>query len=98
MGILNVLFVVAFVIVAAVFSMVMNRTRLQKLEAANKIFLEKYPDAAKVYPYLRASITSEAVQVHSVVWRASGVFLRSRKTQQHGCYYRHYRQHNRKRQ
>ncbi|MDR0382542.1 MAG: hypothetical protein LBH50_00975, partial [Spirochaetaceae bacterium] len=40
--------------------------RLQKMEASNKAFLEKYPDAAKVYPYSRNSITSEAVQVHSV--------------------------------
>jgi hypothetical protein len=36
------------------------------MEAANKIFLEKYSDAAKVYPYSRASISSEAVRVHSV--------------------------------
>jgi hypothetical protein len=44
----------------------MGRGRLQKMEASNKAFLEKYPDAAKVYPYSRASITSETVQVHSV--------------------------------
>ncbi|MDR0399380.1 MAG: hypothetical protein LBH51_00375 [Treponema sp.] len=44
----------------------MNRTRLQKMEASNKAFLEKYPDAAKVYPYSRSSITSEAVRIHSV--------------------------------
>jgi hypothetical protein len=66
MGILNLLFIVVIVILFAVVGTVMGRARLQKLEASNKIFLEKYPDAAKVYPYSRASITSEAVQVHSV--------------------------------
>jgi hypothetical protein len=66
MGILNVLFIVVVVIVFAVVSMGMNRARLQKMEASNKVFLEKYPDAAKVYPFSRASITSEAVRVHSV--------------------------------
>jgi uncharacterized membrane protein len=66
MGILNVLFIVVIAILFAVVGTVMGRTRLQKLEVSNKVFLEKYPDAAKVYPYSRASITSEAVQVHSV--------------------------------
>jgi hypothetical protein len=66
MGFFQVLFIVAFVVIAAVVSMGMNRTRLQKQESANKIFLGKYPDAAKVYPYSRASITSEAVRIHSV--------------------------------
>jgi hypothetical protein len=63
---LNVLFLVVVVILFAVVGTAMGRTRLQKLEASNKIFLEKYPDAAKVYPYSRASISSEAVRVHSV--------------------------------
>jgi hypothetical protein len=66
MGVLNVLF---FVVVLAAFAGVgtyMGRMRLQKLGASNKAFLEKYPDAAKVYPYSRASLTSEAVQVHAV--------------------------------
>jgi hypothetical protein len=66
MGILNVLFIAAAVILFAVVGTAMGRARLQKLEVSNKIFLEKYPDAAKVYPYSRASITSEAVRVHSV--------------------------------
>jgi hypothetical protein len=62
----NVLFFVVIVILFAVVGTAMGRTRMQKLEASNKIFLEKYPDAAKVYPYSRASLTSEAVRVHSV--------------------------------
>jgi hypothetical protein len=66
MGILNVLFFVVVVILFAVVGTAMGRARLQKLAASNKIFLEKYPDAAKVYPYSRASISSEAVRVHSV--------------------------------
>ncbi|MDR1134315.1 MAG: hypothetical protein LBL05_09120 [Synergistaceae bacterium] len=66
MGISNVLFPVVMVVLFAVVGTVMGRTRLQKMEASNKIFLGKYPDAAKVYPYSRASITSEAVRVHSV--------------------------------
>jgi hypothetical protein len=66
MGILNVLFIVVMVILFAVVGTVMGRVRLQKMGVSNKIFLEKYPDAAKVYPYSRASITSEAVQVYSV--------------------------------
>jgi hypothetical protein len=66
MGILNVLFIAGMVILFAVAGTVMGRARLQKLEASNKVFLEKYPDAAKVYPYSRASISSEAVRVHSV--------------------------------
>ncbi|MDR2618805.1 MAG: hypothetical protein LBC62_08050, partial [Treponema sp.] len=66
MGILNLLFIVVIVILFAVVGTAMGRARLQKMGASNKIFLEKYPDAAKVYPYSRASITSEAVQVHSV--------------------------------
>jgi hypothetical protein len=66
MGVLNVLFLVVVVVLFAVVGTAMGRTRLQKMEAANKIFLEKYPDAAKVYPYSRASISSEAVRVHSV--------------------------------
>jgi hypothetical protein len=66
MGILNVLFLVAVVIVFAVVGKYMGQARLQKLKASNKVFLEKYPDAAKVYPYSRASISSEAVRVHSV--------------------------------
>jgi hypothetical protein len=66
MSFFHLLFIAAFLVIAYVVSMTMNRTRLQKLEAANKVFLEKYPDAAKVYPYSRSSITSEAVQVHSV--------------------------------
>lgn len=66
MGILNLLFIVVILIVIAVVGTVMGRMRLQKLEASNKVFLEKYPDAAKVYPYSRSSITSEAVQVYTV--------------------------------
>jgi hypothetical protein len=66
MGILNILFVVVIVILCAGVGTVMSRGRLQKMEASNKAFLETYPDAAKVYPYSRASITSEAVQVHAV--------------------------------
>jgi hypothetical protein len=66
MGILNVLVIVAMVVLFAGVGTVMGRARLQKLEASNKIFLERYPDAAKVYPYSRGSITSEAVRVHSV--------------------------------
>ncbi|MDR1174730.1 MAG: hypothetical protein LBK83_04595 [Treponema sp.] len=66
MGILNVLFLVVVVIIFAVVGTTMGRARLQKMEASNKVFLEKYPDAAKVYPYSRASISSEAVRVHSV--------------------------------
>jgi hypothetical protein len=66
MGILNVLFIVVVVILFATVGTAMGRARLQKLEASNKIFLEKYPGAAKVYPYSRASISSEAVRVHSV--------------------------------
>jgi hypothetical protein len=66
MGILNVLFIVVVLIAFAVVSTYMGRVRLQKAEASNKAFLEKYPNAAKVYPYSRASITSEAVRIHSV--------------------------------
>jgi hypothetical protein len=66
MSFFHLLFIVAFLAVAYVVSTTMNRTRLQKQEASNKVFLEKYPDAAKVYPYSWMSITSEAVQVHSV--------------------------------
>jgi hypothetical protein len=66
MSILNLLFIVVIVILFAVVGTVMGRVRLQKMGASNKNFLEKYPDAAQVYPYSRASISSEAVQVHSV--------------------------------
>ncbi|MDR0377713.1 MAG: hypothetical protein LBH70_07965 [Spirochaetaceae bacterium] len=66
MSFFHLLFIAAFLVIAYVVSMTMNRTRLQKMEASNKVFLEKYPDAAKVYPYSRSSVTSEAVQVHSV--------------------------------
>jgi hypothetical protein len=66
MSILHILFIVVMAILFAVVGTVMGRGRLQKMGASNKIFLEKYPDAAKVYPYSRASITSEAVQVYSV--------------------------------
>jgi hypothetical protein len=66
MGILNVLFLVVVVILFSFVGTAMGRTRLQKMAASNKIFLEKYPDAARVYPYSRASISSEAVRIHSV--------------------------------
>jgi hypothetical protein len=66
MGILNVLFIVVILAAFAGVSMYMGRARTQKLEASNKIFLEKYPGAARVYPYSRSSITSEAVRIHSV--------------------------------
>jgi hypothetical protein len=62
----NILFLVVVVVLFAVVGTAMGRARLQKLEASNKVFLEKYPDAAKVYPYSRTSISSEAVRVHSV--------------------------------
>jgi hypothetical protein len=62
----NVLFFVVVVILAAVVGTAMGRARLQKMGSSNRAFLEKYPDAAKVYPYSRASITSEAVRIHSV--------------------------------
>jgi hypothetical protein len=66
MGILNVLFIAVIMIGFVVVSRVMGRARLQKLEESNRVFLERYPDAAKVYPYSRSSISSEAVRVHSV--------------------------------
>jgi hypothetical protein len=66
MGFLNLLFILAIVVVGGAIGMAMSRTRMQKMAASNKVFLEKYPGAAKVYPYSRASITSEAVQVYSV--------------------------------
>jgi hypothetical protein len=66
MGILNVLIFAVIVVAIVLVSMNMGRARAQKMEASNKIFLEKYPGAARVYPYSRSSITSEAVQIHSV--------------------------------
>jgi hypothetical protein len=66
MGIFNVLFIVVIVILIGGVGTVMSRARLQKAEASNKVFLEKYPDAAKVYSYSRSAIVSEAVQVYTV--------------------------------
>jgi hypothetical protein len=66
MGFLNLLIMVAIVIVFAVVGTAMGRARAQKMEVSNKLFLEKCPDAAKVYPYSRSSITTEAVRIHTV--------------------------------
>jgi hypothetical protein len=62
----NVLFPIVVLVAFAAVGTYMGRIRLQKLEASNKVFLEKYPDAAKVYPYSRTSITTEAVRIHTV--------------------------------
>jgi hypothetical protein len=61
-----VLFIAVIAIGFVIVSRVMGRARLQKLEESNRIFLERYPGAARVYPYSRSSISSEAVRVHSV--------------------------------
>jgi hypothetical protein len=66
MGFFNVLFIIVMLAAFAVVGTYMGRMRLQKLGASNKVFLEKYPNAAKVYPYSRTSITTEAVRIHSV--------------------------------
>jgi hypothetical protein len=66
MNIMSLLFPAAAAVLIVVVGTAMSRGRLQKMEGSNKAFLEKYPDAAKVYPHSRASITSEAVQVYSV--------------------------------
>jgi hypothetical protein len=66
MGILNVVFIIVILIAFGVAGTAMGRKRLEKLAESNRAFLEKYPDAARVYPYSRASITSEAVRIHTV--------------------------------
>jgi hypothetical protein len=66
MGILNVVFVIAIVVAFAMVGTAMGRKRLEKMKASNKTFLEKYPDAARVYPYSRSAIVSEAVRIHTV--------------------------------
>jgi hypothetical protein len=66
MGILNFLFIIVLLIAFAVVGTVMGRKRLEKMAASNKVFLEKHPDATRVYPYSRSVIVSEAVRVHTV--------------------------------
>ncbi|MDR0449828.1 MAG: hypothetical protein LBH26_01010, partial [Treponema sp.] len=79
MGILNFLFLIGVLIIIAVVSTYMGRARMQKAGASNKVFLEKYPGAAKVYPYSRASISSEMVMVHSVDGQSPEFFYESGK-------------------
>jgi hypothetical protein len=80
MGILNVLFLIVVLAAFAVVGTYMGRMRLQKLAVSNKAFLEKCPDAAKVYPYSRTSITSEAVRIHTVDGEPPEFFYESGKT------------------
>jgi hypothetical protein len=79
MGILNLLVFVGIAVVFAVVGTAMGRARTQKMDASNKLFLEKYPDAAKVYPYSRASITTEAVRIHTVDGGEPELFYESGK-------------------
>ncbi|MDR2630264.1 MAG: hypothetical protein LBC60_05010 [Spirochaetaceae bacterium] len=76
----NLLFFVVIVILCAVVGTAMGRARMQKMGASNKVFLEKYPDAAQVYPFSRASISSEAVRVHSVDGELPEFFYEAGKT------------------
>jgi hypothetical protein len=80
MGILNVVFVLVILIAFGAVSMVMGRKRLEKLGASNRVFLEKHPDAARVYPYSRSSITSEAVRIHSVDGGLPELFYEAQKS------------------
>jgi hypothetical protein len=67
---------IAFVVVGTA----MNRKRLEKMEASNKVFLEKYPNAARVYPYFRTAIISEAVRVHTVDGEPPELFYETGKS------------------
>jgi hypothetical protein len=80
MGIFNVLFIIVILIAFGVVGMAMNRKRLEKMEASNKVFLEKYPHAARVYPYFRAAIISEAVRVHTVDGEPPELFYETGKS------------------